>query len=255
MRLKDKVAIVTGGASGIGRAVAIGFAKEGCSVAVVDINKVQADAVVEQIVKDGGNAIGIYADVSGRAETDRMVKETLDEYGKIDILVTSAGVLEEISIQDMTVEKWDKMIDTDVNGVMYSTQSVLEHMVPRKYGKIVIISSIAAIRGRANQVPYCAAEGTLSGFAANAAIQMGEQGIYVNAIEAGIIDTDFPESLKETPEYRDFRIKNTPLRRIGQPEDIVGPALFLASDDSNFVTGESLIVDGGINIYTNGYGL
>lgn len=255
MRLKDKVAIVTGSASGIGRAIAIGFAREGATVVAADINIAGANDTVSEIKAFGGKGLAIETDVSRKEQTDNMVKATSDQYGQVDILVTSAAVLEEIPMLDITVEQWDNIIDVDLNGVLYSAQSAIKVMKEQKYGRVVIISSIAAYRGRAGQQAYCAAEGSLTGLTANLAVQMGEFGINVNCIAPGIIDTDFVESLKDKPEYREYRRSHTPLRRIGKPEDIVGPAIFLASSDSDFITGETIVVDGGISIYTNGYGL
>ncbi|NLW90665.1 MAG: SDR family oxidoreductase [Syntrophomonadaceae bacterium] len=255
MRLRDKVAIVTGGASGIGRAIAVGFAREGAAVVVADINMMGAAETVSQLEAFGGRGFAVETDVSSKEQTDNMVKVAMDHFGHVDILVTSAAVLEEVPVQDITVEQWDNIIDVTLNGVLYSAQSAIKVMKEQGCGKVVIISSIAAFRGRAGQQAYCAAEGSLTGLAANLAVQMGEYGICVNSIAPGIIDTDFAESLKDNPEYREFRRAHTPLRRIGKPEDIVGPAIFLASSDSDFITGETIVVDGGISIYTNGYGL
>jgi 3-oxoacyl-[acyl-carrier protein] reductase len=255
MRLQDKVAIVTGGSSGIGRAIALGFAREGAAVVVADINMMGAVETVTQIEAFGGKGFAVETDVSRKEQTDNMVKAAMNRYGKVDILVTSAAVLEEIPMLDITVEQWDSIVDVNLNGVMYSAQSAMKIMKEQGYGKVVVISSLAAFRGRAGQQAYCAAEGALTGLVANLAVQMGEFGIYVNSIAPGIIDTDFKESLKHDPEYREYRRSNTPLRRIGKPEDIVGPAIFLASGDSDFITGETIVVDGGISIYTNGYGL
>ncbi len=255
MDFKGKVAVVTGGASGIGRATAIRLAEEGASVAVADMNYEGALDTAEQINSKGGRAIALKVDVRDKQQTEEMAEKTLKAYGKIDILVTSAGILEEVSIDDMTQEDWDRTIDTNLTGVVYSTQAVLPSMQKQKYGKIVVISSIAAWRGRAKQIPYCAAAGALTSFTENTAVQMGPDGIYVNCVAPGIIDTDFPESLKDEPEYKEFRRNYTPLRRAGTAEEVTGPVLFLASDDASYVTGETMIVDGGVSIHTNGFGL
>ena len=255
MKLEKQVAIVTGGASGIGRCAAIGLAREGATVVVMDTNFSGAAETVKMIEEMDRVAIPVRADTTNKNQLEEMVKKINSKYRRIDILVTSAGILEESGIEETTQEQWNEVIGVNLTGVLYSIQAVLPVMQTRKYGKIVILSSIAAFRGRAKQSAYCTAAGALTALAANTAVQVGKDGINVNCIAPGIIDTTFAESLKDDPEYLKFRIEHTPLRRRGKPEDLVGPILFFASQDSDFITGETLIADGGVSIYTNGYGL
>lgn len=254
MRLRNKVAVVTGGANGIGRAIALKFAEEGAVTVVVDIDERNGQETVSMIEAKGGTALFVPTDVSNREQTDRMTETVIKRTKQVDILVTTAAIMEKVSILDCTKEDFDRTMDTNIHGVMNCVQGVIPYMKKQGKGKIVIMSSLASVHGRADYVAYAAAAGTLTGFTRNAAYRLGQFGICVNGIAPGIIDTDFPESLKDEPEYREFRIRNTPLRRIGKPEDVVGAALFLSTEDSDFVTGETIVVDGGLSIYVNGIG-
>ena len=251
MRLRNQTAVITGGAGGIGRAIAIGYAREGASVLLVDRDADAGEAAAGEIVRAGGNARFECADVSNREQLNAVLQSA----GNVNILVTSAAVLEKRSILESTMEDFDRTMDTNVHGVMNAVQAVLPGMKAQGGGKIIILSSMASFLGRADQTAYAAAAGTLTGFTRNAAVRLGEFGIRVNSIAPGIIDTDFPESLKDDPAYRNFRIQFTPVRRIGRPEDVVGAAVFLASRESDFVTGETIVIDGGLSIHMNGYGL
>lgn len=252
MRLENKVAIVTGGASGIGLAIAKGFAVEGARIVIADIAIDRANQAADEIKADGGEAIAVKTDVSVRNEVTAMVEETCKAFGRVDILVNNAGILEEVSIIDSTIEQWDRTMNVNLKGAFFCTQACARVMVEHGKGKIINISSLAEIRGRAKQTAYCASKGGLIAFSGNVANQLGPKGIYCNNIVAGFIDTDFPESLKGTGLYRDYRIKATPCRRLGKPEDLVGPAIFLASDDSDFVNGAELRVDGGASRFLSG---
>lgn len=254
MRLKGKTAIVTGGANGIGKAIALGFAKEGASVVVADIDEKGGQETVSQIEAKGGRGLFVATDVSVRDQTDSMINATEKFAGSADILVTCAAIMERISILDSSKEDFDRTIDTNLHGVMNCVQGVIPGMKEKGRGKIIITSSLASEHGRELNVAYTAAAGTLTGFTRNSAYRLGQFGINVNGLMPGIIDTNFPESLKDEPEYRKFRIDHTPLRRIGKPEDVVGAAIFLAGGESDFVTGETIVVDGGISVYMNGIG-
>lgn len=254
MRLRNKVAVVTGGANGIGKAIAMRFAKEGALTVVVDVDEQNGRKVVSEIVSNGGEGCFILADVSDRSQTERMMQTVTEISPHVDILVTAAAIMEKKSILDCDREDFDRTMDVNIHGVMNCVQGVIPVMKKQGKGKIVIMSSLASFHGRADYVAYAAAAGTLTGFTRNAAYRLGQFGICVNSIAPGIIDTEFPESLKDEPEYREFRIQNTPLRRIGTPEDVVGAAMFLATEDSDFVTGETIVVDGGLSIYVNGIG-
>lgn len=254
MRLRNKVAVVTGGANGIGRAIALRFAQEGAVTVVVDRDEPNARETLSLIEKKGGTGFFVPADVSDREQTDRMIETVIERTKRVDILVTAAAIMERISMLDCSKEDFARTMDTNIHGVMNCVQGVIPCMKDQGRGKIIIMSSLASVHGRAGYVAYAAAAGTLTGFTRNAAYRLGQFGICVNGIAPGVIDTDFPESLKDEPEYREFRIRNTPLRRIGRPEDVVGTALFLSTEDSDFVTGETIVVDGGLSIYVNGIG-
>lgn len=243
MRLQGKNAVITGGANGIGHAIALAYAKEGARVTVLD-RDAKGQKTAEAIQKLGGEAAFVQVDVADREKLTAAIQNA----GPVDILVTSAAILEKCSILDSTME-------TNIHGVMNAVQAVIPGMKAQNSGKIILLSSMASFLGRADQTAYAAAAGTLTGFTRNAAVRLGEFGIHVNSIAPGIIDTDFPESLKDEPEYREFRIHYTPLRRIGKPEDVTGAAIFLASDESDFVTGETIVIDGGVSIHMNGYDL
>ena len=243
MRLQGKNAVITGGANGIGHAIALAYAKEGARVTVLD-RDAKGQKTAEAIQKLGGEAAFVQVDVADRETLTAAIQNA----GPVDILVTSAAILEKCSILDSTME-------TNIHGVMNAVQAVIPGMKAQNSGKIILLSSMASFLGRADQTAYAAAAGTLTGFTRNAAVRLGEFGIHVNSIAPGIIDTDFPESLKDEPGYREFRIHYTPLRRIGKPEDVTGAAIFLASDESDFVTGETIVIDGGVSIHMNGYGL
>lgn len=254
MRLKDKVAIITGGASGIGKAIALGYAREGADIVIADINMAGAEDTAQAVLREGRKALALSVDVSEQKQVQNMVKEVLNRFGKVDILVNSAGMLEPVSLLETTVEQWNRTMNVNLKGVFFCVQEVCRYMSEHGGGKIINISSNTAIRGRAKQHAYAASKGGLRGLTGNVAVQMGEYGICINNISAGWIDTDFPESLKDNAEYREYRIAATPLLRIGKPDDIVGPAIFLASSESDFVTGETLVVDGGASVELSGIG-
>lgn len=250
MRLQGKAAVITGGANGIGRAIALAYAREGARVTILDRDPKGAETA-DEIRRAGGRAAFVQVDVSDREALTAAIQNA----GQVDILVTSAAILEKRSILESSMEDFDRTMDTNIHGVMNAVQAVIPGMKAQGGGKIVILSSMASFLGRADQTAYAAAAGTLTGFTRNAAVRLGQFGIRVNSIAPGIIDTDFPESLKDEPEYREFRVHFTPLQRIGKPEDVTGAAIFLASGESDFVTGETIVIDGGVSIHMNGYGL
>ncbi len=255
MSFTNRVAIVTGGAGGIGSAVCESLAKKGATVIVADINEKLGQETAERISDSGGNAVFIHTDVSNRDSVTELADQVRMQYGHIDVLVTCAAIVEEVPLSALTIEDMARTSRTNLNGVLYMAQAVIEDMAAQGYGKIVIVTSTAAIRGRALQTTYCMESGALTGFVANTACQYSPRGININAVACGIIDTDSPESLKTKPEYRDFRMEHTPKHRIGTPQDIAEVAVFLAGDGADFITGETITADGGLSIYTNGYGL
>lgn len=246
MRLKDKVAIVTGAGQGIGKGIALALAKEGAKVVVSDISDKIHD-VVKEINSLGSEALAAKADVSNNKDTEEMVKSTINKFGRIDILVNNAGVYPMKLLADMKEEDWDRVIDINLKGVFNCTKSVLSKMIEQKGGSIVNISSIAgAVIGYPNLVHYSASKGGVLGFTRAAALELAQYKIRVNAIAPGAIET--PGTKVTGDEMLKQLEQMIPLKRIGQPEDIANLVVFLASEDSSYITGQQIVVDGGWTI-------
>lgn len=248
MMLEKKVAVITGGASGIGHAIAVGMAKEGANVVIADIDEAGAEKTEQEIRSMGKGALAVKTDVSDKNQVDALFRKAVSTYGTVDILVCSAGIMETKPMLAVTVEDWDRTWAVNVRGVMLCTQAAANIMSAKKSGKIVLISSLAAKRARADQVPYVASKGALLAFVKSAAKQLAEYNITVNAIAPGIIDTIHQEPLKN----RQDKIDHIPMQRMGTPEDIIGPALFFSTDMSSYVNGTTLLVDGAYSIRLTG---
>jgi NAD(P)-dependent dehydrogenase (short-subunit alcohol dehydrogenase family) len=249
-KLKDKVAIVTGSARGIGKAIAIKFASEGASVVVTDILIEQARNVADEIKDLGGMAIAIKADVTSRSDIQNLVKETLDNFKAIHILMNDAAITRHAPLLEITEEEWDAVIDVDLKGVFNCTQAVLGHMMEQQYGKIVNIASAAGgfnfSGGMAN---YASAKAGVIQLTINTAVEAGRYGINVNAILPGSVPTDITYSRRDKDEVErhvEMRKRLTVLGRNGKPEDIANLAFFLAPEDSSFITGQFIRCDGGL---------
>ncbi len=253
MLLKDKVAIVTGGASGIGRGIVVKFAAEGCAVVVSDIADPEGRRTAAEVKRSGGDSIFVRCDVTSRRQVQEMVNRTIEKYGRVDILVNNAGGVPGAgsgSIADVTEEQWDRIVDLNLKGQFLCCQAVVPHMKERKYGKIINVSSMGAVHPPAPIVHYHAAKGGVLSLTSNLAFELALFNINVNAILPGPIRTDFYTGILENvPDkeafFRDLA-KKVPLQRMGKPEDIAGVALFLASELSSYVTGESIRVGGGL---------
>ena len=244
MKLKNKVAIVTGAGQGIGKAIALELAKEGAKVVVSDINQEHMDEVVKEIKKLGSDAIGIKADVSNSSEIGNMAKKTLEQFKTIDILVSNAGIYPFKPLTEMTEEEWDKVLDINLKGCFNCTRAVAPIMIKQKSGKIVNITSIAgSVIGYSNLAHYCASKGGILGFTRATALELAPYKINVNAIAPGAIRTPGTEVIGE--EALKQLEQMVPLKRIGESEDIAKAAVFLASEDSSYITGQIIVVDGG----------
>ena len=249
MRFKDKVVIVTGAARGIGRAIALGFGREGARVVIADIRDEQGEETARLVTEAGGQGLFVHTDVSRRAEVEAMVQKTLDAFGTIHVLVNDAGICPFEDFLTMPEEIWDRVQDVNLKGTFLCSQAVARVMVEQGiHGRIVNISSISSFVGGAQQAHYCASKAGINLLTASMAIALGPHGITCNAVLPGPIETDINREDLANEEKRNYFINRTPLRRIGQPEDVVGPVLFFASDDAAWCTGATLVVDGGILI-------
>ena len=245
MRLKDKVAIVTGAASGIGQAIAQVFAKEGAKVVVNDINDKGGEATVKSITDCGGEALFVHADVSNSGEVRNMVKVTLEKFGGINVLVNNAAYLINFNpVLETPEDEWDIAIDVTLKGVFLCSKYALPEMIEAGGGSIINIASVGGMVGFADYSAYCSAKGGVIQLTKSMAIDYGRKNIRVNAICPGPIDTP------TTPEAQDEKLHQwqrdmTVLGRTATPEEVAWPAVFLACDESSFVSGSNLIVDGG----------
>lgn len=249
MRLEDKVALITGGTSGIGEATAILFAKEGAKVTITGRNEKRGRAVAERIIAEGGKAVFVRSDVRSAAECSHAAEETLAAFNRLDILFNNAGVFFPHNIVDCTEEEWDLQIDVNLKGTFLMSKAALPHMIKQGRGVIINNSSGWGIAGGDSAAAYCASKGGVVLLTKAMAIDHGRQGIRVNCICPGDVDTPMlPEDARlRGLKWEDYLAgcTNRPLGRIGTTEEIAKAALFLASDDSSFMTGAALVVDGG----------
>ncbi|WP_454657270.1 SDR family NAD(P)-dependent oxidoreductase [Bosea beijingensis] len=241
-------AIVTGASRGIGRAIALGLAERGYDLALTDIGPQQAAlaAVAGEIAERGRRCVTIMADVSNPEDCRRSADEAVRGLGHVDALVNNAGILKLASIEELTPEIWDTTFAVNARGVFQMTQALIPHMRERRYGRIVNIASLAARTGGPGQSHYAASKSAVVGFTRVSSMELGQHGITVNAVCPGIIQTEMGMNNLRDPERVAYFEKVTDLHRLGNPEDVVGPVAFFASDDAAFVTGQALNVDGGI---------
>jgi len=244
MRLKDKIAIVTGSARGIGKAIAIRFAREGAVVVINDVDLEKAEEVAHQIKSQRGRALVAKADVSNHKEVENMINNVYSNFKRIDILVNNAGIIKRGSIEDHSYEDWNKVIAVNLRGTYNCSKAVVPIMKKQRYGKIVNISSIAGKVGDIASAPsYGPSKGAINALTKSLARELAEYGIYVNAVAPHAIETEMSSEWSE--EKRKEIIAQIPLRRLGRPEEVAAAVLFLASDEANFITGEILDINGG----------
>jgi 3-oxoacyl-[acyl-carrier protein] reductase len=247
MRLKDQVALVTGGSRGIGRGIALAFAKEGAKVAVVYRGSQQAaEELVATITQGGGVAKAYQADVASPEAVEACVKQVEADLGPVDILVNNAGVIADDLFIRMTTEAWDKVVQTNLGGTANFCRAVAYSMMRRRAGRIINISSVAAECVNPGQANYSASKGAINSFTRALAVELASRGVTVNAIAPGFIETDMSAAVRN--KAGDMIQKMIPMRRLGSPEDIAKVAVFLASSDSGYITGQILTVDGGLSL-------
>lgn len=248
MRLKGKIAIVTGGGQGIGRAVALGLAREGARVVVGDIDGGKAKAVAKELEASGAESLAVEVDVSDVRSVQNLEEKSLQRFGRVDILVNNAGIYLASPVLEMSEEQWDRVIDTNLGGNFLCSKAVVPQMRAQKWGRIICLSSSIAYRGAIGGAHYAASKAGIVGFVKALAREVALEAITVNAICPGVTDTAQPRGHHSEEELY-AQAKQIPLGRIGQPEDIVGPVLFLASDAAAYVTGQALMVTGGGFMY------
>lgn len=247
MRLAGKVAVVTGGARGIGKAISLAYAAEGAKVAIVYRgSKDAAEALVNEIAGKGGIAKAYQCDASDRAAVNACVENILKDMNQIDILVNNAGVIKDGLFLRMEPEHWDLVVNTNLGGTFNFTKPIVEAMFRVRKGRIINISSVAADRFNKGQCNYSASKGAINAFTKALAVEVASRGININAIAPGFIETDMSETVRN---LAGDSIKNAiPMKRFGKPEDIAKVAVFLASDESAYMTGQVLTVDGGLGL-------
>ena len=244
IKFSDRTAIVTGGASGIGRAVARRLAAEGAAVAVADRNADGAAAVVAELQGTGAEAVAITLDIAQPEDARRMVAETMDRFGRLDILVHSAGVGIERSFLETTPEEWRRLIDIDLSGTFYCCQAAAREMVKRRYGRIVNLSSAAAVRGGMGRAAYGAAKGGVITLTKVMATELAVHGITANALAPGAIETELVVEM-HSAKTRAAYTAAIPMDRYGTPDETASAAVYLASEEAGYITGHVLAVDGG----------
>lgn len=247
MKLDDKVALVTGAGSGIGREIARTFAGEGASLALVDFNPDGLRETLSLLPEGEERFMTVTADIRKVPEIEDAVRRVVEKFGGIDILVNNAGTQVTLPIGSVTEDDWNRVVDTNLRGTYFMTQQVFNVMRPRHYGRIVNLSSLAAIMGSSFLSVYAASKGGIYSLTRALAAEMAGSNITVNAICPGFINTPMIAESMEIDELREMVLDQTPLERVGEPRDVAGLALFLASDDASFITGQAIPVDGGLS--------
>jgi NAD(P)-dependent dehydrogenase (short-subunit alcohol dehydrogenase family) len=242
MRLEGKVAIVTGGSMGIGEAYTKGMAREGARVVIADINEEVGQNLVQLINKEGGSALFIKTDVSKKADVDALIEKTVAKYGKLDILVNNAAILETAPVEETTEEMWDKMLAVNVKGIFFCSQAAAKVMVKQKSGKIINVSSIAAVGAQPGLLVYSSTKGAVLTMSRVFALELCTSNIQVNSILPGTTDTGMAKQAMENPEWTRQVIQGIPMGRLGKTDDLLGALLFLLQMNPIIVPGRRLLL-------------
>lgn len=243
--MESKIALVTGGSRGIGKEIALGLAKKGINIAITyNSNESLAQAVVEEIKENGVKAVAIKGNSAIEEDVTNIVAKVEEELGVIDILVNNAGITKDNLIIRMKSEDWDDVLNVNLKGVFLTTKAVVRGMMKKKYGKIINISSVVGLTGNAGQANYSASKAGVIGFTKSMAKELASRGIRVNAVAPGFIKTDMTDVLKD--EVKEELLKSIPLGSLGLPKDIANAVVFLASEESDYITGQVINVNGGM---------
>ncbi len=246
MKLDSKVALVTGSSRGVGKAVALGFAKNGADVVInYTSNQEAADNVVAEIESMGRKAIAVKADVAQKSDVTDLVGAAIDTFGKLDILVNNAGFTRPAMMVKMSEEQWDQVVDIHLKGAFMCTQAAAVHMKSQNSGKIINVTSVAGLVGTVGQINYSAAKGGVVSMTKSIAREMARYSVCANVISLGIVATDMSEKIRTDEKLKEIYMNRILLKRFAEAEDISPAFVFLASDDSNYITGQLLCVDGG----------
>lgn len=246
MRLKDKVAIITGSARGIGQATALKFAAEGARVVVCDLDRKAVDEVVAQITASGGQAVGFTLNVTDKASIAAMVKGVTDKYGRVDVLVNNAGIVDDAMLRKMTDEQFDRVIDINLKGTYNCARAVVDIMIAQGAGVILNASSVVGLYGNFGQTNYAASKFGVIGMAKTWARELGRKGIRVNAVCPGFVETTILKSIPQ--KVMQAMIDRVPLGRLAKPEEIANTYAFLASDEASYINGAVIEVSGGATV-------
>ena len=244
MKLENKVAIITGGSAGIGKAIAERFLKEGAVVGICGTNPEKLNRTVEEL-KQYGTVRGFIVNVSDKEADEAMANAMIEEFGHVDILINNAGITKDAQFYKMTDEQFETVVDVNLKGNYYMTKAVVGQMIEQKYGKIVHVTSVSAFNGNFGQSNYAATKAAIMGMTRVQGKELGKYNITVNAIAPGSIMTDMYAAVPD--DVREAKLKKIPLKRYGDPSEVANLALFLASDESSYITTQTIVIDGGFN--------